>query len=101
MNEALFREVNEHIQDLQTTNLGGVGEMLIVCECGSVECTARLPVSTDEYARTREDSRTFIVLPGHVIPDVERVVRKGPGYEIVEKNPGGPADLAEETDARN
>ena len=99
MNEALFREVNERIGDLPQTN--GSDDMLIICECGRVECTERLNVSTKEYVRTREDSRTFIVLPGHVIPDVERVVRDGPGYEIVEKDPGGPAKLAEETDPRN
>ena len=101
LNEALFREVNERIGDLQETNSSGSGDMLIICECGRVECTERLNVSTKEYVRTREDSRTFIVLPGHVIPDVERVVRDGPGYEIVEKDPGGPAKLAEETDPRN
>jgi hypothetical protein len=101
INEALFREVNERIGDLQKTNLAGNGQMLIVCECGRAECTERLSVSTEEYAQTREDSRTFLVLPGHVIPDVERVVRDGPGYEIVEKDPGGPAQLAEETDPRN
>jgi hypothetical protein len=101
MNEALFREVNERIGDLQETDLGAYGEMLIVCECGGAECTKRLSVSSEEYAQTREDSRTFIVLPGHVVPEVERVIRTGPGYEIVEKAPGDPAELAENTDPRN
>jgi hypothetical protein len=99
LNEAVFREVNERLEGIASSI--AVGEKLdLVCECGDATCTARLRVDRGEYERTRADARHFLVCTGHVIPDVEQVIRSGDGFDVVEKLPGPPAEIAEETDPR-
>ena len=49
--------------------------------------------------RVRADSRRFILIAGHEIPDVEVVVERTDAYVIVEKV-GVAGDVAEATDPR-
>ena len=101
LNEAVFREVNERLEGIASTVAVGHELLDLVCECGDASCTARLRVDRAEYERTRADPRHFLVCTGHVIPDVERVLREGKDYEVVEKLPGVPEEIAEETDPRS
>jgi hypothetical protein len=96
MNEALFREVNERIDQLQD-DPGGVNTFFIVCECGTAACTERFSITHDEYRTLRENDRRFAVMPGHERPDVERVVAKRDGYFVVEKTDPDAAEVAEKT----
>lgn len=80
-NQSLFRDVNERIEEMSlTTTL-----VEFVCECANVECTERMPLRLGEYGSVRQDGTRFAVLPGHVLPDVERVVERHDRYEVVEK----------------
>lgn len=100
LNEAVFREVNERIEDLAET-FDLTSEMLdLVCECGDANCVERIAMTHPEYEHVRSESRRFAVYPGHVIPDVERVIDRRKGYDIVEKNEGAPERIAEQTDPR-
>ena len=100
VNEALFREVNERIEEVSKT-LQVAGERLaILCECGNDSCTERIEVPLSEYERTRKDGALFMILPGHEIPDVEDVVERAAEYHVVHKRTGGPAELARELDPR-
>lgn len=101
LNEAVFREVNERLEGIATTVLGDADLLDLVCECGDAACAARIRVERAEYERTRADARHFLVATGHVIPAVEVVVRDGEGFQVVEKLPGPPAEVAEETDPRS
>jgi len=100
LNEALFREVNERVKAINT----GFGEPLpetdFVCECGLDSCTERVRMTLPAYEALRADPTHFAVRPGHQIPDVETVVEEHDDYVVVEKDPGGPARLAAETDPR-
>jgi hypothetical protein len=58
-----------------------------LCECASIECTTRLRIAPDDWRDAHEGDLCFVVAPGHVFPDVERVVRSEPRYDIVEKFP--------------
>jgi hypothetical protein len=87
-NEALFREVNENIAGLEERFRSGE-EPAFVCECTNAECAERLAVDPATYHRVREQSRLFLVRPGHEDPRIERVVERHPGFLIVEKT--GPA----------
>src|SRR4051794_10922653 len=80
-NQSLFREVNERIEELRP------GEMLIefACECSNTECTTALPLSDDEYEGVRRFPTHFIVMPGHELDEVERVVEQNERYAVVEK----------------
>ena len=100
INEALFRAVNEQIEELNQ-RLSGAGPMDIVCECGDAQCVERVTVAPAEYERVRKDARRFIVAPGHVVPEYEVVLEEHPGYHVIEKIHDEPERIAEETDPRS
>ena len=84
-NEILFREVNERIQDMQSSAWGN-NEIDFMCECADAACTQVLTLTTAEYEALRSNSRQFAVLPGHQVEDIERVVETHPRSLVVEKN---------------
>ena len=100
LNEAVFREVNERIEDL-AEGFGITSQPLdLVCECGDASCLERISMSQAEYERVRSESHRFAVYPGHEVPGVEKVVDRRGGYAIVEKDEGAPEQIAEQTDPR-
>ena len=100
MNEAVFREVNERIEDLA----GAVGlktQVLdLVCECGDATCVERLSMTRGEYEELRSDPHQFAVHLGHEYPDIESVVARLKNYEVVRKDSGVAEQIAEQTDPR-
>lgn len=83
-NEALFREANEGIRN----GLWPEAPDRIVrfrCECAHLECTDAVEVSLADYEAVRARPHQFICLPGHEIAEVESLVRREPGYVVVEK----------------
>jgi hypothetical protein len=101
-NEAIFREVNEQIEQLnERFHAVGADVLQLVCECGSLECVEQLTVPLGVYEGARADPALFVVKPGHEIPDVEQVVEREEEYFVVRKHPGGPEELARETDPRS
>jgi hypothetical protein len=101
LNEAVFREVNERIEDLAETFDLTSEQLDLICECGDASCEERISMSHEEYEQLRSESHLFAVYPGHEIPDVERVVGKRKGYDVVEKYKGVPETIAEQTDPRS
>jgi hypothetical protein len=98
-NEASFRDINERLEQ-GLRQVHDTPEMLqFVCECGDRACSELISASLDEYEAVRRDSRRFAVVPGHAIPDTERVVGGNDRYEVVEKI-GGAAKIADATDDR-
>jgi hypothetical protein len=100
MNEAVFRDVNERIQDVANTFDLTSEPLDLICECGDASCVARITLTRDAYEQMRSDPQLFAVAPGHVAPDVEQVVANRSGYDIVRKYKGVPADIAQKTDPR-
>ena len=90
-NEAYWREVNE----LAPPEPGMLND--VFCECGRLECRERIQVTAAEYEAVRSSPTTFVVAPGHEIPDAERVVETGERYRVVEKV-GEAARIAVQTD---
>src|SRR4029078_12037620 len=72
-NESLFREVNENIARLEERHGGTEAEPAFLSECANADCTEHLSVGSDVYERVREQSRQFMVIPGHEDPRVEQV----------------------------
>jgi hypothetical protein len=101
LNEAVFREVNERIEELAQRFELGSAPLDLICECGDAGCSERITMSPAEYEELRSDAQQFAVHPGHEIPDVESVVARKKGYDIVAKNRGVPEQIAEETDPRS
>jgi hypothetical protein len=100
LNEAVFREVNERIEDLAATFDLKTQSLDLICECGNAACVERISMTHSEYEELRADAHQFAVYPGHEYPDVESVVARLKGYDIVRKNRGVPEQIAEQTDPR-
>jgi hypothetical protein len=97
-NEALFRHVNEQIRELDRRLAVGADETYgFVCECGNNDCMERIDLSIGEYERIHSDPTRFAVVGGHENTSVEAIVERHPGYNVVRKLPGGPAELAAES----
>jgi hypothetical protein len=101
MNEAVFRDVNERIEDLAETFELDEHILDLICECGDAKCMQRITMTQGEYEQVRKVSTHFAVFPGHEEPDVEEIVDRRRGYDIVRKHEGTPAAIAEQTDPRS
>jgi hypothetical protein len=89
-NEAIFREVNERIEEL--SRRAGVDEADslfpgFVCECSDDSCTELLETSYQVYEAVREHPRRFLVVAGHEDPDAEIVIERNGQSLVVEKRP--------------
>jgi hypothetical protein len=86
-NQALFREVNDRIAELDQLfdELTPYGSW--ACECANVDCMEPLQMTLGEYEELRKVPTHFAVLPSeeHVVPEIERVVEKTARYWVVEK----------------
>jgi hypothetical protein len=101
-NQALYREVNERVKELNEAfdALYPLGEW--ICECANAECSETLTLTHEEYEAVREGEGTrFFVKPGeaHVFLDVEDVVERHERYWVVEKR-GIAGDVAKRLDPR-
>jgi hypothetical protein len=96
-NQSLFRTVNEQLADVNESLGELTGVFVIVCECADKGCMERIELQPADYAGVRDNPRWFVVLPGHVYPDVENVIREGATYVVVEKV-GAAARIAEATE---
>jgi hypothetical protein len=99
-NEALYRQVNERIKELNQGFGSITGTFAIACECGNLGCAEHLRVTPQVYEQTRADPTHFIVTPGHQTDDLEVVVAQNDDFVITEKAPLRARDLAKETDPR-
>ena len=75
-NEAAVRRLNEQ--------LGVRGVFL--CECGLASCREPVRMPRGRYLEIRANPRRFFVRPGHEAPDVEMVVEREQGFNVVEKS---------------
>jgi hypothetical protein len=100
LNEAMFREVNERVEDINRTFGSITGSFDIFCECGDTSCTERISVPVDDYERVRSNPTHFLLHVGHEDPTVERVIEIHETYVIAEKEGVDVESVAEETDPR-
>ena len=102
-NEALYREVNEEIAEV-AGHLFAEGDEPItfrfVCECCSVTCVEQVALRLDEYRSVRSEGCWFVVVPGHELPAIERVVERREGYLVVEKTDPNAKEAALASDPR-
>jgi len=85
-NESLFREVNERIRELaERFETPPDGLVQFVCECSRLSCSEAVYLTAAEYAGARGGPAHFVVRPGHVDAERERVIRETGRYVVVEK----------------
>jgi hypothetical protein len=98
-NEALFRRVNERVEEVNRAFESMFGTADFFCECGDIECMEKIRMTIAEYEELRSEPRRFGVKPGHEDQTVERIVEERTGYIVVEKI-GDAGERAEELDPR-
>jgi hypothetical protein len=84
-NQSMFRQLNEKLRDVEDALATVTEQLVIACECADTTCVAMLDISTNDYKAVRSNPRWFVVLLGHVYPEVESVIREDDGYVVVEK----------------
>ena len=90
------------LNDLYRTISGSFNsqsEIDVVCECVKAGCLQSVLVSHDVYEDARRFPARFILKPGHVEHDSERVVLETPELVVVEKF-GSDAETARGGDPR-
>ncbi len=97
-NEAIFRQVNEGIERGQWP---GEPEAPVGfrCECARLGCNMLMTLTLPEYEQVRAHPRRFVMIRGHELPEVDRVVAGGPEHVVVEKL-GAAGEQAEVGDPR-
>jgi hypothetical protein len=101
-NQALFREVNERVEELNRAMPVDDPLREFICECAAQSCFERIELSFGEYERLRSTSTDFAVAPSgeHVLPDIEVVVERTDRYWVVRKL-GEAGEIADDTDPRD
>jgi hypothetical protein len=90
-NEALFRRVNDRIEQLAEgafdSGEEGARAWDFVCECYDKGCTERVALTIAEYEAVRAAGERFVVAPApeHVDTSIENVVDMSSRYWVVEK----------------
>jgi len=82
-NEAYFRDVNERVQEHVKDVAGAHATFNILCECSSLACAERIPVTAAEYEEAHRNPRQFIVALGHAQLEIEESVVQTDRFEIV------------------
>ena len=100
-NEAIFRQVNERLGEVNAAFSSVSEQFTIVCECGDLSCTEQLAISPSDYEQVRADAALFVVLPGHEDAAVEEAVERHEEYVVLRKHPGEPERIAEDFDPRS
>ena len=77
-----LRALNEQTVGAPTDN--GKGAVTIRCECGRSDCETSLSLSRDLYEGIRQRRNQFLVLTGHEVPEVDRVIQHRGTISIVE-----------------
>jgi hypothetical protein len=100
-NEVLFRDVNERIADVAEPQARPRDDRVyeFFCECASIGCDLRLPLTLSAYESVRTDPAQFVVAPGHELPEIEAVIFRTDAYRVVRKQ-GEAAGIAEDKDPR-
>jgi hypothetical protein len=81
-NQALFREVNERINEIRAP---AAAFTEYVCECSNPGCTETLAVRAGEYEAVRSHATRFLVARGHELTEVERIVEDSGRFLTVAK----------------
>ena len=84
-NEVSFRDINERLKQGMEQVTDNHALLEFICECGDRKCQEHVHLTPQEFEQVRLDSRRFAIVPGHVIPDTERVVATHERYDVVEK----------------
>jgi hypothetical protein len=94
LNQTTVRRINEGIEAERDD-----GRTAFLCECGQLGCNRLVMLNRAQYEAVRADPRRFLIAPGHLVGELERVVEQHADHAVVETHPHT-AGIAEQTDPR-
>jgi hypothetical protein len=96
-NEVIFREANSNIAEFIITEEGANTEKKIpfYCECSDRSCKERIKLTPKDYKKCHKSKRQFVVIPGHEVPQIEKVIKEKDKFNVIEKfgDPPPPEDI--------
>jgi len=88
-NEQLFRDINKQLQTTVKYLLENSETSTVLiefyCECSDRLCMDRIELTAKEFESIERKQNVFVIKPGHNHPDLEKVVSKRRGLELVRK----------------
>ncbi|HET9098330.1 MAG TPA: hypothetical protein VFN51_01815 [Candidatus Saccharimonadales bacterium] len=100
-NEATFRKLNEQVNaGFRETNRLAVEDnqpefkvstrhdsslFSFYCECADENCAERISMTLAEYKNIHKNRKRFVIVPGHEVKSLEKVVMTRTGFTVVEK----------------
>lgn len=90
------RRVNEAIERGEEDARAAV----FVCECGHLGCNSTVELGIADYEEVRTNFDRFLVIPGHEILEVDRVVERHSEHLVVVKPDDEARQSAREADER-
>ena len=94
LNEAWHRYLNRRKAEWMDSGLPTAG---FRCECGQMHCDSRLQLSLEQWDEVHSRSDRFLVVPEHVVGDVELVVAEYPNFWLIQKQ-GEAEEIVEKLD---
>src|SRR4051794_39304374 len=91
------RQVNEAIEPRGRPDHTAV----FVCECGHIGCSHTVKMSIADYESVRTSFDRFLLVPGHEIGEVDRVVEHHEDYLVVVKREPEAREMAKASDDRS
>ena len=90
------RKVNEAIEPQGRADVSAV----FVCECGYLGCGDTVEIPVAEYEAVRTSFDRFLLVPGHEIEEVDKVVERYERYLVVVKREPEAREMAKASDER-
>lgn len=97
-NEVVFKEANKKVYEgLEKLQKSGSKSYISVikdglsiplhflCECSDEKCIQRIVISPNKFKNLHATPTRFVILPGHEVKTIERIITKNKKYEVVEK----------------
>ncbi len=86
-NESAARRYNRRRERFELRAIGEPGDDLVpfVCECADLDCVAAIMLTIAEFDSAHDAPDRFVVKPGHVVPEVERLIDETDRYWVVSK----------------
>jgi hypothetical protein len=84
--EALNRRFEGTLDEIRERDgLEPEAPMALFCECSDLGCRERIHIVPRRFDELHRDADQFVVMPGHEMLDIERVVDQEGDYLIVRK----------------
>lgn len=90
------RQVNEAIEPRRAD-----ASAVFVCECGHLGCSETVKLRVADYEAVRTSFDRFLLVPGHEIESVDRVVERYDKYLVVVKREPEAREMARASDERS